>query len=313
MNNKLAQRWIGIGILALALPIAAAAQEAVARNSVNLRAGPSGDYPVVARLGPGQPFEVLGCISGYSWCDVVLPDGLRGWVYAGAIDYIYDNRRLPLASYGATIGVPIVGFTIGNYWADHYRDRPWYREQRWWHGHRPPPPVAGWRPVPAPRPDWQPRPWHDRDSGYRPHPGRGYQPQPDPGFQPQPGWQQPPGQRPPQDHGFRPPRPDRDVRPPQPGPDFRQPRAVPGVMPPQQVQPPQPGPELRQPRAIPGVVPPQHAQPPGMQPGARPPQMHPGQAGGRPPAPAPAMPGADPRQRQMERFNRGPSSSDDRP
>ncbi|VTU13924.1 SH3 domain-containing protein [Variovorax sp. RA8] len=292
MNSKLAQRWIGIGILALALPIAAAAQEAVARNTVNLRAGPSGDYPVVARLGPGQPFEVLGCISGYSWCDVVLPDGLRGWVYSGAIDYVYEDRRFPLATYGATIGVPIIGFTIGNYWADHYRDRPWYREPRWWHG-RPPPPVAGWRPVPPPRPNWQPRPWNDRDSGYRPRPGPGYQPHPDPGFRPQPGWQPPPGQRPPPEHGFRPPRPDRDVRPPQPGQD------------------------VRPPRGDPGVRPPQHAQPPGIQPGARPPQMHPGQAAGRPqapgpaPGPAPAMPGADLRQRQLDRINRPPSN--DRP
>jgi uncharacterized protein YraI len=310
MNSKLVQRWIGIGTLALVLPVAAAAQEAVARSTANLRAGPSGDYPVVARLGPGQPFEVLGCTSGYRWCDVVLPDGLRGWVHAGAIDYVYEDRRLPLATYGATIGVPIVGFTIGNYWADHYRDRPWYREPRWWHG-RPPPPVAGWRPVPPPRPNWEPRPWHDRDSGYRPRPGPGYQPHPDPGFRPQPGWQPPPGQRPPQEHGFRPPRPDRDVRPPQPGHDFRPPRGDAGV------QPPQPGHDLRPPRGDAGVRPPQHAQPPGMQPGARPPQMHPGQAAGRPPAPspapgpAPAMPGADLRQRQLDRINRPPSN--DRP
>jgi len=279
MNNKLAQRWIGIGTLALALPIAAAAQEAVARHTVNLRAGPSGEYPVVARLGPGQPFDVLGCISGYSWCDVVLPDGLRGWVYAGAIDYVYDNRRVPLATYGAIIGVPIVGFSIGNYWSNHYRDRPWYGEQRWWHGQRPPPPVAGWQPVPAPRPEWRPNPWHDRDPGYRRHA--------DPGVRPYPGWQPPPGQRPPPDQGFRPPRPDRDIRPPQPGPDFHQ-------------------------RAIPGVQPPMHAQPPAMPQGVRPPQVQPAPPAARPPMPS-AMPGADLRQRQMDRINRPPSSSDDRP
>ena len=262
MNNKLAKRWIGIATLALALPIAAAAQEAVARRTVNLRAGPSGDYPVVARLGPGQPFEVLGCISGYTWCDVVLPDGLRGWVYAGNIDYAYDRQRVPLASYGAMIGVPIIGFTIGNYWSDHYRDRPWYREQRYWRGHPPPPPpVAGWRPVPAPRPGWQPHPWHDRDSGYRPRP--------DPGFRPQPGWQAPPGPRPPPDHDVRPPRP--------------------GMPPPMQVPPPQNVP--------------------------RPPGMHPGVPGARPPqgVPMPPMPGADMRQQQMNRLNRPPTSSDDRP
>jgi hypothetical protein len=46
-----------------------------------------------------------------------------------------------------------------------------------------------------------------------------------------------------------------------------------------------------------------------MDPG-RPPAMNPGQAGVRPPV---AMPGADQRQRQLDRINRPPSSSDDRP
>ena len=266
--NKLAQRWFAIGAIVLALPVAAAAQEAFARGAVNLRAGPSGDYPLVARLGPGQPFEVLGCTSGYGWCDVVLPDGLRGWVYAASIDYAYEERRVPLAAYGAAIGVPIVGCTIGNYWSNHYRDRPWYGERRWWGGHRPPPPVAGWRPVPAPRPDWRPNPW--RDPGYA-HPGPGFRPQP----QPQPGWRPPPGQRPPPDHGFRPPRPD------------------------------------------PGFRPPEHAGPAGVRPGrppdvhpGRPPGMNPGQPGARPPV---AMPRPDPRQQQLDRINRPPSPSADRP
>lgn len=289
MNYKLVQRWVGIGTLALALPIAAAAQEAFARGTVNLRAGPSGDYPLVARLGPGQPFEVLGCTYGYNWCDVVLPDGLRGWVHASRIDYAYEHRRVPLASYGAVIGVPIVGFTISNYWGDHYRDRPWYRERRWWHGHPPPPPVAGWRPVPAPRPDWRPNPWHDRDPGYRPHR--------DPGVRPYPGWQPQPDQRPQPEHGFRPPRPDHDVRPPRPGHD------------------------VRPPHSDPGIRPPQHAQPPGMHPMPRPPQAQPSppQAQPSPPAARPPAPGSLPgaaaemRQRQMERFNRPQSPSDDRP
>jgi uncharacterized protein YraI len=265
--NKLAQRWIGIGTIALLLPVAAAAQEAFARGTLNLRAGPSGDYPLVARLGHGQPFEVLGCTSGYAWCDVVLPDGLRGWVYAANIDYAYDgDRRVPLASYGAIIGVPIVGFTIGNYWSNHYRDRPWYGERRWWGDRHPPPPVAGWRPVPAPRPDWRPNPW--RDPGYA-HPGRDFR------QQPQPGWRPPPGQHPPPDHGVRPPRPDRGFRPSE---------------------------HAGRPDVRPG-------RPPEMHPG-RPPAMNPGQPGVRPPV---AMPGADQRQRQLDRINRPPSSSDDRP
>lgn len=282
--NKLVQRWIGIGTIALVLPVAAAAQEAFARGTVNLRAGPSGDYPLVARLGHGQPFEVLGCTSGYAWCDVVLPDGLRGWVYAANIDYAYDDdRRVPLASYGAIIGVPIIGFTIGNYWSNHYRDRPWYGERRWWGGHHPPPPVAGWRPVPAPRPDWRPNPW--RDPGYA-HPGPGFRPQP------QPGWRPSPGQQPPQDHGVRPPRPDRGVRPPEhAGP----PPAAPGV----DGRHRQLVDRINRPAGPP-------AGPPADRPG-RPPGAQPGHSGGHPPA---AAPGAEGRHRQLvDRINRPPADA----
>ncbi|QNK70533.1 SH3 domain-containing protein [Variovorax sp. PAMC26660] len=201
MNPTLVPRWIGIGALALVLPLAASAQQAFTRGTVNLRAGPSGDYPLVARLAPGQSLDVVGCTSGYGWCDVVLPDGGRGWVWAKSLDYAYQEQRVPLAAYGAVIGVPIVSFVIGNYWANYYRDRPWYGDRRWW-GNRPPPPMAGWRPPPPVRPGWQPRPWQ---------PGPGFRP-PGPGFRPGP------GPRPPVDPGFRPPRPQPGFRPgPPPG------------------------------------------------------------------------------------------------
>jgi uncharacterized protein YraI len=133
----------------------------------------------VARLAPGQPLDVVGCTSGYGWCDVVLPDGGRGWVWSRNLDYAYQDQRVPLATYGAVIGVPIVAFAIGSYWADYYRDRPWYGDRRWW-GNRPPPPMAGWRPPPPVRPGWQPRPVaaQGRASGHRARgsdrrPGRG--------------------------------------------------------------------------------------------------------------------------------------------
>jgi len=209
MNNhsNAAWRWIGIGALAFAVPLAASAQQAFTSVSVNLRAGPSTDYPVVAVLGSGQALDVMGCTGGYSWCDVVLPDGLRGWLFSQALDYAYEQQRVPLATYGAAIGVPIVTFALGSYWSNYYRDRPWYGDRRYW-GSRPPPPVQGWRPPPRPRPEWQPQPW-------RPGPGG-----PGPGFRPRPERPQPPGPgfRPPRDDGFR-PRPDPGFRPGgQPGP-----------------------------------------------------------------------------------------------
>ena len=60
MNYTFPMRWIGVAALAVALPIVAAAQQAFTRGTVNMRAGPSGDYPLVARLGPGQPLDVIG-------------------------------------------------------------------------------------------------------------------------------------------------------------------------------------------------------------------------------------------------------------
>lgn len=159
-------RWARAGALvslALALPIAASAQQAYARMAVNLRAGPGTEYPVVATLGNGQPFNVAGCTSGYGWCDVVMPDGLRGWVYSDAIDYAYEDRRVPLAGYGAAIGVPIVTFALGSYWGNNYRDRSWYDDRRYWGG-RPPPPRQGWQRPPPSRPEWQPRPWQGPQS-----------------------------------------------------------------------------------------------------------------------------------------------------
>jgi uncharacterized protein YraI len=150
------------------VPVAASAQQAFARGTVNLRAGPAANYPVVATLGPGQPFDVMGCTSGYSWCDVVMPDGLRGWVYAQSVDYAYEQRRVPIASYGAAIGIPLVTFAIGSYWGNNYRDRPFYDDRRYWGG-RPPPPREGWQRPPPPRAEWRPNPYQPgRDNNFRP-------------------------------------------------------------------------------------------------------------------------------------------------
>lgn len=180
----------------LALPLGAFAQQAFTRAGVNLMAGPGNNYPVVAMLGEGQPVDVMGCTRGYGWCDVVLPDGPRGWIYAAVLQYPYQGTPVPLPGYAAVIGVPIITFSIGSYWGSYYRDRPWYPEPRWWGGRPPPPPVPGWRPPPPSRPSWHP------------HPGP-----PPPNFRPPPppAWQQP---RP--DHGVRPPR-DPGVQPPRTG------------------------------------------------------------------------------------------------
>ncbi|MFM0012211.1 SH3 domain-containing protein [Paraburkholderia sediminicola] len=143
----------------LALPAVASAQsQAYTNSTVNVRAGPASDYPVVAQLPGGVPVSVMGCISNYQWCDVAAPN-LRGWVYAARLSYPYQGSNVPVMSYGTVIGLPIVTFSIGTYWGNYYRGRPWYGQQSRWAHHPPPPPPRpgagrppGWRPPGGPPP-----------------------------------------------------------------------------------------------------------------------------------------------------------------
>ncbi|MFM0366798.1 SH3 domain-containing protein [Paraburkholderia sediminicola] len=164
----------------LALPAVASAQsQAYTNGTVNVRAGPASDYPVVTQLPGGVPVSVMGCISNYQWCDVAAPN-LRGWVYAGRLSYPYQGSNVPVMSYGTVIGLPIVTFSIGTYWGNYYRGRPWYGQQSRWAHHPPPPP---------------PRPGAGRPPGGRPPGG------PPPGN----AGGRPPGGRPPGNAGGRPP------------------------------------------------------------------------------------------------------------
>src|SRR3954470_17215307 len=107
-------RSLFVCALAALLPAIAAAQQARAINPVALRAGPDSQYPFVASFGAGTPLAVQGCTDGYGWCDVIAPNGYRGWVYAGDLAYPYQRREVPIVSYGPMIGIPIVTFALGS-------------------------------------------------------------------------------------------------------------------------------------------------------------------------------------------------------
>ncbi|MEO8922166.1 MAG: SH3 domain-containing protein [Caldimonas sp.] len=195
--------------VAVLLPLAAAAQDAHTTKAVNLRAGPARDYPLVASFGPGTPLAVQGCTDGFGWCDVIGPSDVRGWIYAGNIAYPYQSADVPVLGYGAELGFPIVTFTLGSYWGQYYRNRPWFGNQGRWAHHRPPlPPRPGIRPPPRPRPIVRPpisspRPPVVRPPVVRP-PGNPRPPQegrPPSGGKPPDG--RPPAGRPPE--GGRPP------------------------------------------------------------------------------------------------------------
>ena len=194
-------------------------------RSVNLRAGPARDYPVVAVLPGGFQVAVQGCLSDYTWCDVIAGYD-RGWVYAGNIVYPYQGANVPVLTYGSAIGIGIITFGVISYWDSYYIGRPWYAQRHVWINHPPPllrsrvhrapihgPAVAPGDRRPPPRaPDLTPRSSHPRPK-----------PQP-PGAGTQPPQRQAPGgfQRPPQGQapgaGPRPPQhqaPGGFQRPPQ--------------------------------------------------------------------------------------------------
>ncbi|MEP7301870.1 MAG: peptide-binding protein, partial [Caldimonas sp.] len=99
------------------------------------------------------PLAVQGCTDGFGWCDVIGPEGVRGWVYAGNIASPYQSADVPVIRYGALIGIPLVTFAIGSYWGSHYQNRPWFRDRRRWEHYRPPN-RPGFRPPG--RPDYRP-------------------------------------------------------------------------------------------------------------------------------------------------------------
>jgi uncharacterized protein YraI len=195
-------------ILSLALALAASAQTAYTTQDVNVHAGPSKDYPLVAWLRPGTQVAVAGCLSTWTWCDVVVGPN-RGWVYARYLAYPYQNQNVPIISGGASLGLPIVTFSIVPYWNSYYRGRPWYGNRPHWQyrpppsvsppspprpkppppGIRPPPqpkpPPSGTRPPPKPKPpsEGAPPPRPNPPSGGRPPPGTKPVPQPSPAQQ----------------------------------------------------------------------------------------------------------------------------------
>ena len=130
MANELVLRTLAV--LTLALPLAAAAEQARTRQWVNVRAGPAGNYPTVMRLPPGSYVQVYGCTGGYRWCDVIASDGQRGWAQGGSLYYSYEDRMVPVLGYGLSFGIPITPFVMIDYWGAHYRYRPWYEQRQYW-------------------------------------------------------------------------------------------------------------------------------------------------------------------------------------
>lgn len=198
-------------------PAAAWAQLAITVQGVNVRAGPDSSYPQVSWLPGGTAVNVVGCVEGWRWCDVVAGP-TRGWVYSKYISYTYQNQPIVIYNGGPTLGIPLISFSIGPYWDSYYRGRPWYGNRSYWYG-RPVAPAPVWRAPPQHYRPVAPPPRYNPPHHYNPPP-QYVQPRP-------PHYVQPPnsGQPP---HAGRPPN---TGQPPSSGPPpnaGRPPRAAPG-------------------------------------------------------------------------------------
>lgn len=101
---------------------ASAAAPAVATTNVNLRAGPSTHFPVVSVVPAGAALVTLGCLPGYTWCDVNFA-GTRGWLAARYIRLAGPGVVITPAA-AAPLGIAVVAFNEA-YWRTHYAARPW--------------------------------------------------------------------------------------------------------------------------------------------------------------------------------------------
>lgn len=118
---------------AMLAPAVAEAATAIATTNVNLRAGPSTAYPPVNVVRGGEDVEVYGCLSNRSWCDVDFY-GQRGWMSSNYLAFVRGGRRYTGPEVVGYLGAPVVGYSFGRYWDDHYRGRDFYRDRRRWDG-----------------------------------------------------------------------------------------------------------------------------------------------------------------------------------
>ncbi|SHO59733.1 Uncharacterized conserved protein YraI [Pseudoxanthobacter soli DSM 19599] len=219
------RHWAAGALVAAAFalaPTAASAQTAgYSTGNVYLRAGPGTQYPAVGMVQKNARLAIFGCVSGYVWCDVAW-GGSRGWMSGKYLQASYQNQMVEIPSYATALGLPIIGFSVGNYWDNYYRTEPWYGERAWWmnnpnrppppnwrppgggYGPGGPPPPGGWnRPPPPPPPPpggWNNPGWNNPGGPPPPPPGGWNRPPPPPPPPPggwnNPGWNNPGGPRP---------------------------------------------------------------------------------------------------------------------
>lgn len=254
----------------VALPALAQAAAGFATANVNMRSGPSTQYPAVTMIPVGAPLEINGCLNETPWCDVSFYGG-RGWVAGRYIQASYQSRRIYVGpQYYRPLGIPTITFDFDDYWGRYYRDRDFYRNRdRWrrgpgWIDRRPSQSWdrgSDWDNGPDRRP-YRNRDWNDQQDWGRQQPDRDWNRRNNDDDWNQPrrdrnrDWNRQPDNN--QDWGNRPDRRRDDNRPRQPEPQQAQPQPQP--------QPNNPRPNAGQP----GPYSPDHVDPcPASEPNCR--------------------------------------------
>ena len=144
------------GLCLVGLAVKAEASEAFIIENTSLFAGPDYDLPQIERLRHGSIVDVIGCIDGYQWCDIVTDDE-RGWVPGDFLEFEVGGRREPVYSAAPFLGLMILGFSLDEYWGEHYHQRPWFHDRDHWRrpewDHRTPGHEPHFEGAPEPRHD----------------------------------------------------------------------------------------------------------------------------------------------------------------
>ena len=168
-------------VLSLIAATAQAQTQGFTTTTVNMRAGPSTAYPVVATLPPNATIEVYGCQAGYDWCDISW-NSARGWIASSYILTEQNGQKVVLTpAIATTIGITIVVFNQA-YWNEYYRHYPWYPYwNRYYHPpvpgpycyHAPQAPECRYHPYQPYHPYHPPYYGNGGHSHYHTHPGSG--------------------------------------------------------------------------------------------------------------------------------------------
>ncbi|WP_136661030.1 SH3 domain-containing protein [Nitratireductor sp. XY-223] len=123
-------------VVVIASPARAASTASVTVD-LNLRAGPSTQYPVVTVVPQSAPVTMYGCNANVTWCDIAY-GSQRGWASANYIRVSSGGTQTVVTpAVAATVGIATVAYSRA-YWDNYYSTYPWYGQ--WNVYYRPPPP-----------------------------------------------------------------------------------------------------------------------------------------------------------------------------